>query len=263
MGILNLTEDSFSDGARFLHPDDAFAHAMNMIEAGADILDLGAESTRPGAFPVKASLEIERLVPIIRRLRSVSDVTISIDTRKALVAQEAITAGANLINDVSALGFDSDMINVISSNPDVDIVLMHCQGEPQYMQVNPQYNDVVSEVYDFFRNRIETCKTSGIGEERIIIDPGIGFGKNLEHNLRLIASLDRFKDLGCRILLGASRKSFINLIDPSPPENRTGGSIAAAIAGSLQGIDILRIHDVAIHRQFFSVFSQVIGEGRE
>ncbi len=263
MGILNVTEDSFSDGSLYLNRDKAVQHALQMIAAGADIIDIGAESTRPGSRPIDPEQELMRVVPIVSMLReheNLQNIQISIDTRNSQVAKSALDAGADMINDISALRHDPQMVDVLASHPTARLVLMHMQGSPQTMQINPVYENVLSEVYAFFEERIHFAGTNGICPSRIIIDPGIGFGKNLEHNLTLIANLKLFRKLGCDLLLGASRKSFINQISSSDPNQRIGGTLAAALYALLQETDIIRIHDVHIHKQFFQVLQAIQAE---
>lgn len=258
MGIVNVTEDSFSDGSLYLETKKAVTQAQKLIDQGADIIDLGAESTRPGAHPVEAKVEIERIIPLLSRLKHQHPNTLySIDTRKASVAQAAIAAGADIINDISALRYDPDMAEVIAVNPHVKLILMHMQGEPETMQRAPHYINVVSEVQEFFQQRLQYCRDMGINTARIMLDPGIGFGKNLQHNLELLSHLEGLKKLGLPIVLGASRKSFINQIIPSKPAERVAGSLAAAAWGMMQGVSILRVHDIAEHVQFICVFSAI------
>ncbi|MEF3694836.1 MAG: dihydropteroate synthase [Candidatus Cloacimonadota bacterium] len=259
MGILNITEDSFSDGGAYLEPSKALAQARRILEEGADIIDIGAESTRPGAREMDAGLEAERLIPIIQSIRKDHpEAVISVDTRKAMVAAEALREGAAIINDVSALRHDSAMPELLSAHPNTPLVLMHMQGEPQSMQNNPSYVDLGSELMDFFRERIEFCQRHGIS--RIILDPGIGFGKNLSHNLFIIANLQRFKELGYPVLLGASRKRFINEIYPCPTSERIGGSLAAVAAAMRAGLDYVRVHDVKASKQFIEVQTRILEE---
>lgn len=257
MGILNVTADSFSDGSRYLQLDSALAHATRMIEEGAEIIDIGAESTRPGALPIDSELELERIIPVLKGIKSTHQVKVSIDTRKAVVAQAAIAAGADLINDISALRDDPQMVDLLAANPDTECVLMHMQGSPENMQNAPYYADVIAEVRTFFTERIEYCLAHGIQMHNIIIDPGIGFGKTLEHNLLLLANLHLLREICPRILLGASRKSFINLIDPSAVSERLGGSIAAASYAASDDVEILRVHDVKAHNQYFKVMAEI------
>ena len=254
MGVVNVTPDSFSDGGAFLDPARAVDHALGLVEAGAEILDIGGESTRPGADPVSLDAERARVIPVIERLAGATDAILSIDTRKAGVMKAALGAGAGMINDVSALRHDPDALAVAAAFG-APIVLMHAKGEPKTMQADPRYDDVLAEVEAFFRARIAACAAAGIGPDRLILDPGIGFGKRLHHNLELIRGLGRFRAFGLPLLLGASRKSFIGAIeaaaggDVAPADRRLGGSLAAALAGAAAGADILRVHDVAELRQ--------------
>jgi dihydropteroate synthase len=262
MGILNLTEDSFSDGGYFLAPSAAVAHATKLIKAGADILDIGAESTRPGSKPVPAELEWQRIEPVLAAIKQKHPgIRISIDTQKAEVADKAIAMGVDMINDVSALRFDPEMAKLMAAHPQIELILMHMQGRPDTMQRNPHYEDVISEVLAFLRERAEHAIAQGIARERILIDPGIGFGKNLEHNLQLLAGLDTLRDLGFPVLLGASRKRFIDQLSPSTVEQRMGGSLATTMLACMSKIDIVRVHDVLLHRQFLDVLSAVYKAG--
>lgn len=261
MGILNITEDSFSDGGRFLHPDKAMEQAEKLIRDGADILDIGGESTRPGSRPVSEDEELKRVIPVLQRMKeNYPELTISIDTQKSKVAREAIDIGIHIINDISALRHDSRMLAVLAENPEVKVILMHMQGEPGTMQEDPHYEDVISEVGDFFAERIAVAGINGISRSRIMLDPGIGFGKTLQHNLRLLANLGRFRSFELPLVVGASRKRFISAVSNSQTDERIGGSLAAGIFSALQGIEILRVHDVKAHRQFFAVLSSIAGE---
>ncbi len=243
MGILNVTPDSFYDGGRHNGEDRAVRHAMALIEDGADIIDVGGESTRPNAEPVSTDEELRRVVPVIEKIRSRSDVFISIDTYKAKVADEACSAGANIINDISGLTFDEEMAP-LAARIGVYTVIMHIKGTPKDMQTNPHYDDVVSEITDFFQRQMETAKQAGIAEDRIILDPGIGFGKRVEDNLRILKMLGEFKKLGKPILIGTSMKSFIGQITDSPVEERSEGTLASIVVSYMNGADILRVHDV-------------------
>ncbi len=245
MGIVNATPDSFSDGGRHLAPEAALAHARRLIAEGADILDLGAESTRPGAEPVAAEVEIERLVPLIAAIRAESAIPISVDTMKPEVARAAVAAGAKMWNDVSALRQAPDSA-AIAAELGCEVVLMHMRGEPRTMQHEPHYLDVVAEVAEFLLRRAEAAMAAGVARERIWLDPGVGFGKHMiRHNLPLLAGLDRIVALGFPVLLGASRKSFIGALDNGAgPDDRLGGSIAAALAGAAAGVAMVRVHDV-------------------
>ena len=245
MGILNVTPDSFSDGGQFNETEAATARALQMVEDGADIIDIGGESTRPGADPVELLEEMDRVLPVITRLRQRTDIPISIDTYKAAVAEAAINEGADIVNDISALREDPEMVQLVARTS-VPVVLMHMLGRPKDMQVNPSYEDCVAEIKEFFAERIAFAVSHGVDTSQIIIDPGIGFGKRLADNIDILAELDEFQSLSRPILVGASRKSFIGMLSPStePPESRLGGSIAAAVVATLHGADIIRVHDV-------------------
>ncbi|HPB18826.1 MAG TPA: dihydropteroate synthase [Candidatus Cloacimonas sp.] len=256
MGILNVTEDSFSDGAQFLDRELAIKHTETMIVEGAEIIDIGAESTRPGSLPVPADIQIQRIIPILSYLQDkYPKLTCSVDTQLALVAEKAIAKGASIINDISALRTDPALGELLAANPQVKIILMHMQGTPYTMQLNPVYQDVLMEIKDFFQERIDFCVAKGILKENIMLDPGIGFGKNLEHNLTILANLKTFKEFGLPLVVGASRKSFIDKISPSLPSQRLGGCLAAALVSACAEINILRVHDVLIHKQFFEVLT--------
>ncbi|MCB5262909.1 MAG: dihydropteroate synthase [Candidatus Cloacimonetes bacterium] len=262
MAVLNLTEDSFSDGGYFLDPAAAIEHATTMIQAGAQIIDIGAESTRPGAHELSAELEWQRIQPVLTELKAQNPkILISIDTQKAEVAEKAIALGADIINDISALQYDPAMAKVIATHPRIRVILMHMQGRPQSMQINPQYEDVLAEVLSFLQQRSEYASSQGIAKEQIILDPGIGFGKTLQHNLTLLAELDALSALGYPVLLGASRKSFIDTISASPANQRLGGSLATTMLACLNRADIIRVHDVQVHRQFLDVFSAILAAG--
>jgi len=244
MGILNVTPDSFSDGGRFDRVETAVAQARRMADEGADILDIGGESTRPGAASVDAAAEIIRVVPVIEAIRAESALPISIDTMKAEVMRAAVTAGATMINDVNALRAPDAL--QAAAVLDVPVCLMHMQGEPRTMQRAPHYEDVVKELLAFFRERIERCVEAGIERDRLIIDPGFGFGKTLDHNLRLLAELARFGELGLPLLAGISRKSMLGtLTGRARPDQRVAASVAAAVLAAERGARIVRVHDVA------------------
>lgn len=245
MGVVNVTPDSFSDGGLVHGTKAAIARGLALAEAGAGILDIGGESTRPGAVPVSEAEEADRVLPVIKGLREAGcQVPISVDTRKAGVARAALEAGAEMFNDVSALTYDAESLEVAASAPAV--CLMHAQGDPRTMQDAPRYDDVVAEVYDFLAERVAVCIAAEIPRERIVIDPGIGFGKTLDHNLTLMRNLSVFHGLGCSVLLGVSRKGFIGrLSGETAADRRAPGSIAAGLAGLAQGVQMLRVHDVA------------------
>lgn len=244
MGVVNATPDSFSDGGSFWEPMAAVTHALSLAQAGADLLDIGGESTRPGAEPVSEAEELARVIPVIETLARLNCPPISIDTMKPAVARRAMAAGAVMWNDVSALEAPdgADTAAALAC----EIVLMHKKGDPRSMQRDPRYEDVMGEVEAHLLMRAEAAMTAGVARERILLDPGIGFGKTQEHNLVLIAGLDRLVATGFRIVLGVSRKRFIAGIDPSAraPDDRLGGSIAAALAGARAGCAIVRVHDV-------------------
>ncbi|MDZ4738102.1 MAG: dihydropteroate synthase [Rhodospirillaceae bacterium] len=243
MGILNVTPDSFSDGGDLPDPAAAIAVGLAMREAGAAILDVGGESTRPGSDPVPIGEEQRRIVPVVRGLAQAGAI-VSIDTRHASVMRAAIDAGARIVNDVTALTGDPDSMRVVADSG-VSVVLMHMQGEPKTMQQDPHYDDVVREVRDYLAARVDACVAAGIARSRIAIDPGIGFGKTLDHNLRLLNELGAFRELGCAILIGVSRKSFIGrAAGNAAPKARLGGSLAAALAAVDRGARIVRAHDV-------------------
>ncbi|MCR9212132.1 MAG: dihydropteroate synthase [Proteobacteria bacterium] len=256
MGILNVTPDSFSDGGEHFERGGAVSHAEKMIEDGAQILDVGGESTRPGAEAVSISEEINRVVPVIEECRDLG-VRISIDSRKKAVMEAAVDAGATMINDVTALEYDPESLEFVASK-DLPVCLMHSSADPKVMQDNPQYDNVVFDVIDYLNQRIQVCEAAGIAKESIVIDPGIGFGKTLEHNLQLIQGLPYFHTLGCDILLGASRKSFIGKITgEAEAQNRISGSVSAALFGLNCGVQILRVHDVAETRQALEIWQSV------
>ncbi|MEM8770488.1 MAG: dihydropteroate synthase [Pseudomonadota bacterium] len=257
MGIVNVTPDSFSDGGQFITAQAAVDHALRLEDEGAEILDIGGESTRPGAAEVGVEEELGRVMPVIDKLSGRIDAKLSIDTRKSRVARAAVAAGAAYWNDVSALSYDGDSI-ATAAELNCDVVLMHAQGLPQTMQERPSYKDVVLEVLAYLAGRIELCDAAGIYRTRIIADPGIGFGKTLEHNLALLSSLDRFAGLEVPLLLGASRKRFIAALDAkAPAEERLGGSIAAMLAGYVRGVSIFRVHDVGAARQALRVAAAI------
>lgn len=261
MGILNVTQDSFSDGGEFATPERALAQAARLVEEGADILDIGGESTRPGAQPVDAEEELGRVIPVLRKVRERwPELMVSIDTRHSSVAKEAIALEAGIINDISALGHDPRMAEVVAAVPRVRLILMHMRGQPETMQDNPVYEDLLAEIDAFFTERIAHAVANGIPRENLLLDPGIGFGKTAEHNYRLLASLQRFRTHGLPLVVGASRKRFIAEVDPSEPKDRLGGTLAAGLMAAWQGVEVLRVHDVKVHRQFFCVLQAMIRE---
>lgn len=259
MGIVNVTPDSFSDGGQFNSVPAAVEHGVCLVDEGAHILDIGGESTRPGALDVSLQEELDRVIPVIEKLSAQTRAKISVDTRKSAVAIAAIEAGAHIWNDVSALTYSSDSLSV-AARLQCDIVLMHAQGGPATMQDDPSYKDVVTEVSDWLLERVHACELAGIKRDRLVIDPGIGFGKTLDHNLSLLVGLKSFQDMGLPVLVGASRKSFISAIDQKAGvDDRLGGSIAAALLAMQNGAAILRVHDVAQTRQALAVWRAALG----
>jgi len=243
MGILNVTPDSFSDGGLFLKTDEAIRRAEVMAEEGAHLIDIGGESSRPGADPVPVEEEIRRVVPVIECLAKRLRIPIAIDTVKAEVARRALAAGARIVNDISALRFDPKMAPLVAREG-VPVVLMHMQGTPKTMQVHPVYADVILEIRDFFETRIQSAERTGISRDSIVLDPGIGFGKTTEHNLEILSRLAEFGPIGRPLLIGPSRKSFIGQALGLPVEERLEGTAAAVAVGVLNGAAIVRVHDV-------------------
>ena len=246
MGVLNVTPDSFSDSGYFMAFPDAVEHALRMEQEEADIIDIGGESTRPGAELVSAEEEMERVIPVIQKLREQTDIPISIDTYKAVTAEAALEAGADMVNDISALRSDPEMVELIATKK-VPLALMHMLGTPRDMQKNPRYDNCVEEIAQFFRERVDFCIKNGIDKSKLILDPGIGFGKRLCDNLEILSGLRSFKQFALPLLVGVSRKSFIGMLHAvdSPSDQRLGGSLAAAVAAVINGADIVRVHDVA------------------
>ena len=242
MGILNVTPDSFYDGGLHFDLADTQKRVDTMVKEGAEIIDIGGESTRPGSKPVTIKEELERVIPAIKYIAENYDIPISIDTQKAEVAKEAIEAGAHIVNDVGGLR-NEDMISIVSEM-NVPVIMMHMQGTPENMQKNPQYGDVVEEIKEWLEERISAAEKAGIKRSNIIVDPGIGFGKNLKHNLELLGRINEFKGMAGGVLLGASRKSFIAMMTGNEKGDRLTGSLSAAIMGVTGGVDILRVHDV-------------------
>ena len=244
MGIVNVTPDSFSDGGKYYAPITAIDFAFKLIDEGADIIDIGGESTRPGADKVSCSEELTRVIPVIEGIRSNNNkILISIDTTKAMVAKEAVEAGANIINDVSGLSFDNQMPETIAQLK-APVIIMHMKGNPSDMQENPKYKDVIDEIITYFKEKINIAINSGIEREMIILDPGIGFGKTVEHNFKILSELNRFNKLELPLLIGPSRKSFIGLTLNLPPEDRLDGTAATVAVGVNNGARIVRVHDV-------------------
>ena len=257
MGIVNVTPDSFSDGGKFFSPEVAISHASKLITQGADIIDIGGESTRPGAKLVSESEELKRVIPVIKKIRSDNPtILISIDTTKASVAKYAVEAGANIINDVSGLSFDNNMTGIVKSL-NVPIVIMHMKGNPQNMQLNPKYKDIVNEILDFFKIKIKIAIQLGINRSMIILDPGIGFGKTVDHNFELLSRLNEFNVLELPIMIGPSRKSFIGITLDLPPEDRVEGTAAAVSAGVMNGASIVRVHDVKSMKRVVKIIEKI------
>ena len=260
-GIINVTPDSFSDGGEALRPEDAINRGRVMLDAGADVLDVGGESTRPGARPVSVEEERARVVPVIEGLGRLGAL-VSIDTRRAPVMRAAIDAGAKIINDITALTGDPDSLG-LAAESGLPVVLMHMQGEPATMQDDPRYEDAAADIHAYFTERVTACEKAGIGRERIAVDPGIGFGKTVGHNLEILSRLDLYTGFGCPVLLGVSRKSFIGKLSrEEPPKDRVAGSIAAILAAARQGVRLFRVHDVAETRQAFAVWEAIEKGGK-
>ncbi len=261
MGVINVTPDSFSDGGRFYDKEAAIARGFELFEEGADILDIGGESTRPGAEPISIEEELARVVPVIEALSQSIEIPISIDTYKAEVAHAALDAGASIINDISALRFDRDMAN-LAAERECPIILMHMQGTPRDMQISPHYVDVVDETLEFLKERADFAIDAGISEENIWLDPGIGFGKRqdgaLDDNMTILANLSSFVSMGFPVVVGTSRKSFIGrALGGLPPDERLFGSLASFAWSALSGIDILRVHDVKQTRQMLTILGEI------
>ncbi len=259
MGVLNVTPDSFSDGGQFADPTAAIEAGLRLYRDGADIVDVGGESTRPGAEDVPVDEELARVLPVIEGMRARTDAPISIDTRKAGVMRAALDAGASMVNDVSALRHDPDSLAVVAES-DAPVVLMHMRGDPATMQDRPVYDDVVDEVCAFLSTRLKACVAAGVSEARIWLDPGIGFGKTLSHNLALLRSTDRIVSLGRPVLVGPSRKRFIGALDDAPsPDQRDFGTVAACLECLDRGASALRVHHVAGLRQAIRVRDAIRG----
>ena len=257
MGVVNVTPDSFSDGGLFLEPEAAVAHGEQLARDGADILDVGGESTRPGAAEVAVEEEIARTEPVVSDLAGLGH-TVSIDTSKLAVAEAGLDGGATIVNDVTALRGDPD-IAALCAERGAGLVLMHMQGTPRTMQRDPRYGDVIDDVKGFLAERLEAAAAAGVAEERIWLDPGIGFGKTLEHNLELLRRLGELRALGRPLVVGTSRKSFIGKIDGSGASDRIGGTIASSVLAAAEGSDVLRVHDVAEAAQAVTVATAILG----
>jgi dihydropteroate synthase len=263
MGIVNVTPDSFSDGGLFLDPEAAIAHGRALAEQGADLLDVGGESTRPGAAAVSAEEELERVAPVVEVLAGTAGpgLPVSIDTSKGPVAEAAIELGAAVVNDVTALRADPELA-AVCGRAGVEVCLMHMQGDPRTMQENPTYEDVVDDIKSFLSERVEFATSQGIAEERIWVDPGIGFGKTVDHNLELLRRLGELRELGRPILIGASRKSFIGKLTGAPVERRLGGTIASCVLAYARGAEILRVHEVGPVREAIQVAAAILDPAR-
>ncbi|QDT95792.1 dihydropteroate synthase [Gimesia aquarii] len=256
MGILNVTPDSFSDGGEAIELDSAVKKGLQLVQEGADILDVGGESTRPGAESVSLDEELRRVIPAIKALSAQTQVPISIDTTKAEVARQAIQAGATIINDISGFTFDQDMIP-LALETRAGLICMHIQGTPQTMQKNPEYQNVVTDIKAWFGERLQILLEAGIEQDRIVLDPGLGFGKNAEHNLDILSNIRDFKELGFPVLIGHSRKRFLSKLLNRSVEERLAGTIGVSLALAEQSVDILRIHDVAANRDALSAWDAI------
>ena len=255
MGILNVTPDSFSDGGKYNSLESSARHATNMVEDGADIIDVGGESTRPGSESISISEELDRVIPVIEKLNNICPI-ISIDTVKPEVADEALKAGAQIVKDISGLQFHPEIGTVISTH-NAAVVLMHIQGKPQTMQNHPEYNNVIDDIKIYFRKSLKIAKDSGIQSDQILLDPGIGFGKSIGDNLEIIKHLEDFDELQCPILIGVSRKSFIGQITGKPISDRLTGTLAAVSASVLNGAKIVRVHDVKEVKETIMILDQL------
>uniref|UniRef100_A0A7C3V3X6 Dihydropteroate synthase n=1 Tax=Desulfobacca acetoxidans TaxID=60893 RepID=A0A7C3V3X6_9BACT len=257
MGVINVTPDSFADGGLFFDHDLAVHHALALAEAGADILDFGGESTRPFSDPTPLEEELRRVLPVIERVRAQISTPISIDTYKSVIARAALNAGANIINDISAMRFDPDMVH-LAREFRAPVILMHMQGTPKDMQANPHYDNLLGELRAFFQERLDFALAHGLPLELLVLDPGIGFGKTFQHNMEILNNLDAFLDLGCPLLVGPSRKAFLgHLLGGLPAAERDVGTLAALVVAVQRGAHIIRVHNVAYARQFFTVLNAV------
>ena len=258
MGVLNATPDSFSDGGKFNRLDLAIKHIDSMLENGADIIDVGGESTRPGSDPVSIDEELNRVIPIVNEVKKTSnDILISVDTYKSVVAEEAIKAGADIINDISGLAFDKGMAPLLAKN-DIPVIIMHIQGKPKTMQQNISYNDLINDIKQYFKKRCDYAMKSGIKKSNIILDPGIGFGKTFNHNFKILKDLKILKDMTYPLLIGPSRKAFIGDALNLPPDERVEGTIATVVAGILNGANIVRVHDIKENKRAITVTENIL-----
>lgn len=261
MGIVNVTPDSFSDGGQFKSVEDAVAHAMRLVEDGADLLDVGGESTRPGADVVSIDEELARVVPVIRELSRVVDVPVSVDTTKSAVARAAIDAGATIVNDISGLTFDAEMPSVCREL-EAGVVCMHIRGTPQTMQDDPRYDNVVEEICEYFESRLNVLATAGIPRERVVVDPGVGFGKTAAHNVEILSNIRRFRELGRPVLIGHSRKRFLGKVIGRSLDERENGTLGVSLGLALQSTDILRVHDIRATRDGLLAISTILGKSQ-
>jgi len=259
MGILNITPDSFSDGGKYLSTSRAIDRAFAMVDHGADIIDIGGESTRPGSDFISKDEELQRIVPVIKEIRNQdSEILISIDTYKSDVAEIAIDLGANIVNDISGLTFDQNMSTFLSGT-DIPVIIMHINGKPKTMQSNPIYDDLINDINSFFKKQIIFAQSNGIDRDNIILDPGIGFGKTFNHNLTIINNLKDLCNLGHPIMVGTSRKAFIGDILDTPPNERLEGTIASVVASVINGANIVRVHDVKEIKKAIMVTEKILG----
>ena len=262
MGIVNVTPDSFSDGGRYFSPEAAIRHGLELIEQGADLLDIGGESTRPGSAPVPVEEELARVLPVVAGLAARTGVPLSVDTSKAEVARRCLEAGAHIVNDVTALRGDPEMADVVAEF-DAGVVLMHMRGEPKTMQFDPRYDDVVAEVREFLADRIAWCEARSIARSRIAIDPGVGFGKLDKHSIEILRNLDRLTDLGSALLVGISRKGVLGKLTGRSVEQRMVASAVASLAACVAGARVVRVHDVAAMVDAIKVWTALKGWGAE
>jgi dihydropteroate synthase len=257
MGVINVTPDSFADGGLFFNRDTAIKHALALVAAGADILDFGGESTRPYSDPTPLDEELRRVLPVIEQVRAQASIAISIDTYKSEVARAALDAGANIINDISAMRFDPHMVH-LAREYGAPVILMHMKGTPREMQAKPHYDDLIGELRAFFSDRLEFALAHGLPRELLVLDPGIGFGKTFHHNMEILNNLDAFLDLGCPLLIGPSRKAFLgHLLGGLPPAERDIATLAALAIAVQRGAHIIRVHNVAYAKQFFTVLNTI------
>ena len=256
-GILNITPDSFSDGGLYLNPKKAFDKAIKLLDDGCDIIDIGGESSRPGSTPISSQEEIDRIIPVLEKIKNEVECLISIDTYKADVASEAIKYGADIVNDITGLSHDPDMIDLVVKN-NIPVILMHMQGKPKSMQNNPFYHNVIDEISTFFKEQVGKLDKKGFPLNKIILDPGIGFGKTLQHNLKILKNIDIICNLGYHTLIGTSRKSFIGDLLKCAPEKRLEGTISSNLYSIIQGVKIIRVHDVLEVRKALTILEKIL-----